>query len=436
MTLLADSRLALVAGAPHRALRYLAPTAFVTDFVAVCLAGAAATFGRDRLEIFDPSIVQVSDTLGLAGPLMMGGWLLMLWLVGGTRATSSVPGTDEYKRVLNASVLAAGLVGVGCLPRQVLALPWLLPPALHHRCPDADRGPVPAPPGAVRRRTPRGPPAARPHSRHALPCGRGGQGAAPRDVAGLPRRRRAASRRPGSRPRPGPASPCSARPTSSYGALRWPTPTSSSSPAARSTRPASYAESPGSSRSATSKSSWRPASPTSPPSGSGSARSAACRSCTSTSRAPCTPRGPASGLRPRRVALAAGALRAAPRRLRASAIKLHDRGPVLFAQARVGRDGSTFRCLKFRSMVVDAEQRLAELHARSRLRGRPVQDGGRPADHPARPLAAPLLDRRAAPAVQRAARRDEPGRPTAAAADRGGALRQATPSAGCGSAPA
>ena len=36
---------------------------------------------------------------------------------------------------------------------------------------------------------------------------------------------------------------------------------------------------------------------------------------------------------------------------------------MLFAQERIGRDGSTFRCLKFRSMVVDAEQRLAELHA-------------------------------------------------------------------------
>ncbi len=34
-----------------------------------------------------------------------------------------------------------------------------------------------------------------------------------------------------------------------------------------------------------------------------------------------------------------------------------------FSQERTGRDGSTFRCLKFRSMVVDAEQRLAELHA-------------------------------------------------------------------------
>lgn len=44
----------------------------------------------------------------------------------------------------------------------------------------------------------------------------------------------------------------------------------------------------------------------------------------------------------------------------ALAISSQDRGPVLFAQERIGRDGRPFRCLKFRSMAVDAEQRLAD----------------------------------------------------------------------------
>ncbi|WP_243231852.1 sugar transferase [Microbacterium sp. CIAB417] len=42
-------------------------------------------------------------------------------------------------------------------------------------------------------------------------------------------------------------------------------------------------------------------------------------------------------------------------------IKLDSPGPVFFFQERVGRDGRTFRMVKFRSMRTDAEQRLAEL---------------------------------------------------------------------------
>lgn len=45
----------------------------------------------------------------------------------------------------------------------------------------------------------------------------------------------------------------------------------------------------------------------------------------------------------------------------ALSIKLHDGGPVLFRQTRVGVDGKRFECLKFRTMVVNAEARLAEL---------------------------------------------------------------------------
>lgn len=46
----------------------------------------------------------------------------------------------------------------------------------------------------------------------------------------------------------------------------------------------------------------------------------------------------------------------------AAAVKLSDpRGPVLFKQERVGRNGEPFTLLKFRTMVVDAEARLAEL---------------------------------------------------------------------------
>ncbi|MCC6177968.1 MAG: sugar transferase [Chloroflexi bacterium] len=45
----------------------------------------------------------------------------------------------------------------------------------------------------------------------------------------------------------------------------------------------------------------------------------------------------------------------------AAAIKLEDRGPIFFNATRVGQGGVPFRMYKFRTMVVDAEARLAEL---------------------------------------------------------------------------
>jgi exopolysaccharide production protein ExoY len=47
----------------------------------------------------------------------------------------------------------------------------------------------------------------------------------------------------------------------------------------------------------------------------------------------------------------------------ALAIFAQDGGPVVFAHRRIGRDGRYFYCLKFRSMAIDAEQRLADLLA-------------------------------------------------------------------------
>ncbi len=44
-------------------------------------------------------------------------------------------------------------------------------------------------------------------------------------------------------------------------------------------------------------------------------------------------------------------------------------GPVIFSQDRVGRDGRTFRMHKFRSMCVDAEERLGELQSMNEKTG-------------------------------------------------------------------
>ena len=48
------------------------------------------------------------------------------------------------------------------------------------------------------------------------------------------------------------------------------------------------------------------------------------------------------------------------------AIRLDSSGGPLFRQTRVGRDGRRFRCVKFRTMVVDAEQQVEALREQSR----------------------------------------------------------------------
>lgn len=55
--------------------------------------------------------------------------------------------------------------------------------------------------------------------------------------------------------------------------------------------------------------------------------------------------------------------------LTALAIKLDSRGPILFQQTRVGKDGEHFSCYKFRSMYIDAEQRLRDLMSRNEVDG-------------------------------------------------------------------
>ena len=53
----------------------------------------------------------------------------------------------------------------------------------------------------------------------------------------------------------------------------------------------------------------------------------------------------------------------------AVAIRVNDNGPVFFRQKRVGKDGQTFQVWKFRTMVVDAEARRAQLDALNEAAG-------------------------------------------------------------------
>ena len=54
------------------------------------------------------------------------------------------------------------------------------------------------------------------------------------------------------------------------------------------------------------------------------------------------------------------------------AVKLGDRGPVLFRQTRIGRDGRPFTVLKLRTMVPDAETQLVDLMRLNQRAGGPL----------------------------------------------------------------
>jgi len=98
-------------GPPSRALRYLPVSALALDLLVMVSVFALAILGRNRLDVFD-NTSDVTATLQVAGPLMLLGWLVVIAALGGYRDDVFGAGTDEYKRVFNASLITAGLVGV------------------------------------------------------------------------------------------------------------------------------------------------------------------------------------------------------------------------------------------------------------------------------------------------------------------------------------
>lgn len=53
----------------------------------------------------------------------------------------------------------------------------------------------------------------------------------------------------------------------------------------------------------------------------------------------------------------------------AIAIKVNSKGPIFFAQTRIGKNGRRFKIYKYRSMYIDAEERKKELEAQNEAEG-------------------------------------------------------------------
>ena len=101
-----------VGARPRGGLRYIPTLALATDLVLIALSVIAAILGRETIPF--PMDVQVGHALDVAGPAMIIGWVTAIFLLGGYRPQVFGAGLDEYKVVINASLLTAAAVGIGC----------------------------------------------------------------------------------------------------------------------------------------------------------------------------------------------------------------------------------------------------------------------------------------------------------------------------------
>ena len=93
-----------------RLIPYIAATG---DLLLLAVATLLATIGRQELTVFEPSH-DVVEVVSVAVLPLLSGWMAMLIGVGAYAQDIFGATTEEYKRVVKASLLSAGLVGIGC----------------------------------------------------------------------------------------------------------------------------------------------------------------------------------------------------------------------------------------------------------------------------------------------------------------------------------
>src|ERR1044072_2640888 len=103
-----------VSAPPRGGLRYIPTVAFGTDLVLVTFSVFAAILGREAIPFANIPSRDVGDSLTVAGPLMIIGWVAAIFLLGGYRPQVFGAGLDEYKHMVYASLWTAGFVGIGC----------------------------------------------------------------------------------------------------------------------------------------------------------------------------------------------------------------------------------------------------------------------------------------------------------------------------------
>lgn len=83
------------------------------DLSIILAVTIVAAISRNSLAFF-PEIGGIGENVERAAAFIVVGWLAALWIAGAYDETYFAAGADEYRRVLNATVGAAALVGIGC----------------------------------------------------------------------------------------------------------------------------------------------------------------------------------------------------------------------------------------------------------------------------------------------------------------------------------
>lgn len=128
---LTDTMTKLAARPRSRGVGLIPYVAGGLDLAVVATATVAAVAGRDQLSM-SRSVSGWAPSVTLTGPIVLVAWIGIIRLLGGYRHDVFGAGTDEYKRVMNASLLTAGLLTAFCylgevaLPRGYFALLFLI----------------------------------------------------------------------------------------------------------------------------------------------------------------------------------------------------------------------------------------------------------------------------------------------------------------------
>ena len=127
MTILAGTKASGRQGARRRTIGAVPGVAFLVDAGVMTLASLVALAGRERLPVFEGFYDPSAASMAVTAPIMLALCLLMIGLRGGYRDAVFGAGTDEFRRVAAAAMIAAGLMGVACyLARYPLSRGYFL----------------------------------------------------------------------------------------------------------------------------------------------------------------------------------------------------------------------------------------------------------------------------------------------------------------------